>query len=412
MIDRSTKAFCVLDDSIIHEVDMRDLISQLSTEMQSYPINTRRTRRHHSQVSGDGCYVGLVYGVSDDDDPIADGESLFVQITDLRLLKNNSKHMRLHVAVAASKPVVVFNIDLSILYANERIYDLLATTDDMMAVPFSYSNEYISDPVHNVIFSPCNRYVCFLIRRDFKLYEICRSTRTLMELSVRGAKFSSYAGPFGKFHPNLPILLLAGGLVIADDGGDNGDDELNEVIEVDLSTLEAVNVPPPHPILQRLYSPYIEFSSCGRFAWITSHSFGSTCNQIPRSYSLDDERLIDKVPSVWQESVIYDLKSYELSLNYARNFVLLQLHQRLKGGRIALKSQVLITSFPSSMKSPTVFLLPGHEEEDPARVLLVPEEEGPAVIKLLPVTMKQILTKLDEMAEVSDSQTGHDSEIK
>lgn len=408
MIERSTKAFCVLNHRVTNEVDMRDLISQLSTEMHSNPINTR-TRRYCSQVSSDGCFVGFVYGVFDN--PTSDEGKVFVQIIDLRLLKDNSKHMRLSEDVAAAKLVVEFSTDLSILSVNIRIHDLLSTTDDMMAVPFSYSSEEISDPIDQVVFSPCNRYVCFLIRHDFKLYEICRSTRTLMELCVRGAKFSTKVHPFGKFHPNLPILLL-GGRIIADED-EHPQKVSNRVFEVDLSTLEAIEIPPPHSgprNLFRMNSTCFEFSSCGRLAWINSDE---KWYQIPRSYSLDDERLIDKIPSVWQRgSVIYDQKGYHLTTSRGRNFILLELQHRMDERGNTPKAHVRITSVPPSMKySPPTYLLPGHEEEDLARVLFVSwDDEEPAVIKLLPVTMKQILAKLDEIAEASDTQTDHDSE--
>lgn len=238
IIERSTEAFLILNQKITNEVDMRDLTIKFLTEMHS-DVNPVRTLKLYHQVSSDGHHLGIVYCVYDE--PVSRKGKLFVAIADLRLLKNNTKHVTICEDMADEdydedyyKDFVYymfkFSADLSILHAQGGIYDLLS--DDMMTVRFSghIADDWVANDPEDIIFSPCNRFVCFIIHHDFHIFEICRLKKILMKLNVCGAKFSSKVDCHGKFHPNLPIILLCS----------QSTNEEYDFIKVDLLSLEAI----------------------------------------------------------------------------------------------------------------------------------------------------------------------------
>lgn len=186
------------------------------------------------------------------------------------------------------------------------------------------------------------------------------------------------------------------------------------MLEINLSSLQAVQLPPPHFVLPAKCNLgwlwyFVEFSECGRCVWAVWHCVQCKNHQawgkIAKSYLRTDERLMGRMPSVWRFPLIYHQNAYRVTKT--NGFVILELQTRL-GDDIGETPQasVRITSIPSSMRVDYPCLLPGHEEKDLARVLLVPRfGYGKAiVIKVLSVTMKEILAKLDEIAETVRSK--------
>lgn len=209
----STKAFLVLDrHRIWNEVDMTDFPVKASTE-----IRVDLTERSPEdilvfQLSSDGHYLGIIYQVYHA--RTYRPPKLFVQIIDRRLSKNTTKHWQLSEEVAQDPlggPLrkAAFSADLSILYDGLWLYDLNSATDDVRPARFAWSNSHGVEM--GVLLSPCNRYMCSMLGRTFKIYELCRSTKVVTELCVHGAQFSSEIHQcVGDFHPCLPILVLSG----------------------------------------------------------------------------------------------------------------------------------------------------------------------------------------------------------
>lgn len=420
----STKAFLAWNPQRIWtELDMRSFPVDGSPEMQfDRPANEPKTFLHR-QVSLDGRYLGLVYCVADQ--LIPRKMKGFVHITDLRRLTNSTRQIRLSEDVAdqvskeSHRSVSAgFSADLSILRLHNQLYDLNAATDDMTAPPIVGSVLTSED---EVLFSPCNRFMCvieqekFMEHHEFKIYEIARSTRVLCELRIVGARFSS--GIFhavGKFHPHLPILLLVGvPMVVNITFDETGRLQDHEVIEVDLLSLKALKLPPPQRVTSSTiyvscHSFYrVQFSEGGRLAWLFYTELQEdryTWCKILKGYSSTDDCLIDRLPSVWNQQLVYDQKLY--TVIRTTNSVLLKLQHRLGDGVGKLQlDPVWITSVSGSMRYCACYLLPGPEENDLARVLMVSmSDKQAAMIKVVPVTMKEILAKLDEMYENDRTQ--------
>lgn len=426
IVSGSTKVFLVLGSSRTwYEVDMRRFPISLFAELQSDATGKRAERVLHRQVSSDGHYLGLLYWLSDE--TTSNEETLLVQIIDLRLSMDDTTYIKLceNFADNFSDGLITknttFNSDLSMLFLKNIMYDLSLTTHGATATRFSWPATDETSLPTNVLFSACNRFLCLIEKKSqFKIYKLCRSTKTLRELCVDGARFSKDIAfdPIGKFHPHLPILILSGRYgPIKWIPNETGQMENYEIIEVDLSSLKAHKLPPPCLIpplrgIRRMtiWHTYenIEFSDCGRLAWLSTAA--GYWFQIPKSYSPREEHGIDHMPLVWQESVIYDEKIYNVTQR--GEFIRLELWHRVDD-RLELwhddrelearrrRAYIRITSVPYSTENYNSYLLPGYREEDLARVLLVSrrKEERTVTIKTLPVTMKAILTKLDEVAE-------------
>lgn len=435
IVQGSTKAFLVLGhhNRILNEIDMRDFPVNASTEIQFDSTMDETERILHHQVSSDGYYLGFVFCVYDE--LVSSKEKLFVQVTDLSPLKNSTKSIELCGYVAdeitkAKGESVDFSADLSILRVGNWVFDLNSAPDDVTAAQFSESE---SNYERRAVFSPCNRFICLIDDgHKFKIYELRRSTKALIELSVQGAQFSSGLRCAGKFHPHLPILLL-GGAPLDQTGWINK----CEVIEIDLSSLKALKLPSPHLVWSSTANEFIhyfriEFSDRGRLAWFCCTPFRDRSNEswckvpksyslevpkiyslevqkgyplkVPKSYSLQDEKSIKQMPFVWQQSMMHDQKIYGLT-NMNQDFVALKLRHRM-GDRWGETPQahVRVTPIPYSMRGHEVYLLPGHKEEDLVRVLFVSNSKRATILKVLPITMKKILAKLDDVAETLRTQ--------
>lgn len=433
IVQGSTKAFLVLGDHrILNEVDMREFPNNTSPRILFVKNNGKEGILHY-QVSSNGHFVGYVYYACDE--TIANEGEVFVQITDLRPFKNSAKYIKLcqdaaDGLVRRKSPFqdncIKFSDDLSLLYADQRIYDLISATHDMAATyemvdtTFSWYVAETSTPLNTVIFSPCNQYICAIdAETNFKIYELCRSKTALIELCVDAQFSRKLMGYSARFHPHLPILLVSGSTYEKIGSGETWRIPHFEVIEIDVSrpTLEAVKLPPSHLVFPSkttragfayLIPGGIRFSDCGRLAWACfrsmKHDFPNAWNIIAKSYPHPDEALTEQMPSVWRQSLIYNKKIY--SVTERNNLVMLELNHRLSDGEGKERNaSVRITSIPHAMRDSHVYLLPGHdEEEDPVRVLLVVFYDRVAMIKVLPVTMKEILAKLDEMAEMGRTE--------
>ena len=426
----STTAFLVLGNHrILNEIDMRDFPINVSSQIQYDPQIIGKESILHYQVSINGYFVGYVCYANDETVPNK-GE-VFVQITDIRPFKNSTKYIKLCQRAADGlvrrkspflENCIKFSDDLSILYADERIYDLISATHEAVATyemavtTFSWFVTDTSTPVNTVVFSPCNRYLCLIdVETNFKIYELCRS-KSLVELCVHAARFSrKFMECIARFHPHLPILLLSGSAYEKISLDEEWRIPHFEVIEIDLSrpNLEALKLPPSHLVFPTrttraefayLIPGGIRFSDCGRLAWVCFKSmkdgFPNAWNIVAKSYPLPDEpeTLTEQMPAVWRQSLIYDQKIY--GLTERNNLVMLELDHRLGDdiGEEARKASIRITSIPQVMRDGHFYLLPGQEEGDPARVLLVLFHDRVAMIKVLPLTMKEILAKLDEIA--------------
>ena len=127
--------------------------------------------------------------------------------------------------------------------------------------------------------------------------------------------------------------------------------------------------------------------------------------EIPRSHAVNDKRLISQLPSVWDNWLVYDRKYYSL-MTTLEGEMLLQLNnwsydRRQDPPSYPFVRISLIANF--TLEYTRIYLLSGPEEKDRARVLILYRDETlPITIKLLPVTMKEILAKLDEVAETWD----------
>lgn len=205
----SPKAFLVLDrHRIWNEVDMRDFPVNASTDIR-VDMNIKKTERVlRCQVSSDGHRLGIVYRVHDKIN--SRQESVGVRIIDIGLSKNITKHWELS---EDATPGIIngfltpkFSADLSILYNGEWLCGMNSATGDVTPAQFSWSNSY--PPHTRIVVSSCNRFMCCMRERTFKIYELCRSTKGSTELCVRGAQFSSrIVSCIGDFHPHLPILV-------------------------------------------------------------------------------------------------------------------------------------------------------------------------------------------------------------
>lgn len=376
------------------------------------------------QLSSDGQHLGLIY--CDQAESISTKGKIFVLLIDIRRSENNTKRWELHqdaidtIAKLRFLTSAIFSADLSILYDGHRLYDLKPATDDVNAVQFSWVQGLRYSPTE-VLFSPCNQFLCFIDTPKFRLYKLSHSTRTLTKLHVRNPPASSWTG---KFHPHLPVLILNGrDRAQGESIDETGQLQSYELFEVDLSSLETLKLPHPRPnfcsrmaFVAARFTPQdivksIEFSDCGRFLWVNlfdfkSHGVSELWCKIPKSYPIRDEHVIHQTPCFLQRSMIYDERIYRLTKLKNGLVVLELLNDTIKG---ELNAHVRITSIPDSMQFRECFLLPGHEE-DRARVLLIPDQAYArvslipkctidATIKVLPVTLKEILTKLNEVAE-------------
>ena len=420
IVQGSTKAFLVVHPCPIwNEVDMRDFPINTSADIQFDATVDRTQEILYHQISSDGQYLGCVYCVSDES--ISDRKKVLVQMIDLKLSVNDTTSISLcenladdflDIETCHTRETITFSPDLSILFLINRIYDLSLTTHEATTARFSWSMPDTMCPWYSIQFSPCNRFLCLIDHEcQFRIYELCRSTKTLSELCVRGARFSKKPlDCVGKFHPHLPVLLLGGNLDLISMFSDEPVQVKNyEIIEVDLARLEADKLPPPQldsPLNARSYlhfmtELFIEFSDHGRLAWLV-HYFDGCSIRIPKSYPSKEQHLIDQMPSVWRHLLIYDQKIYKLAEN--DNFVTLECFSIMgDSGEEIPKTCLRLTSIPQNMRGcDFYYLLPGHEEEDSARVLLV--SNTVALIKVLPITMKAILAKLDEVAETLRTQ--------
>lgn len=417
IVQGSSKAFLVLGSSRTtwYEVDMRRFPISLSTELQSDATGNKAERVLHSQISSDGHYLGWLYWLSDE--TTSNEETLLVQVTDLRLSMDETTYIKLRENFADDSldwltiRNTTFNSDLSMLFLKNNVYDLSLTTHETTATRFSWPTADETTSPTEVLFSPCNRFLCLIEKKSrFKIYKLCRSTKTLRELCVDGARFSNPIryGPIGKFHPHLPILLLSGrSESIKWIPNETGQIEGYEIIEVDLSSLKAHKLPPPCLIpplrgIRRMEIGHtfdnIEFPDCGRLAWLSI--WGEYWCQIPQRYPPREEHGIDHMPFVSQNTLMYDGKIYKVSER--GGYIKLELWHRVDDRELETQNaHVRITSIPYTMRNCDSYLLPGHREEDLARVLLVShnDDKRTAMIKTLPITMKAILVKLDEVAE-------------
>lgn len=115
---------------------------------------------------------------------------------------------------------------------------------------------------------------------------------------------------------------------------------------------------------------------------------------------MKDECLIGQLPSVWPRQFVYDQRAYVME-PYVE-FVSLG-WKHLRENRV--KASVQLTLIPRSLASCDVYLLPGHEENEHARVLLVSVFGDIPMLKLLPLTMKEILAKLHEQEPQDDPES-------
>lgn len=388
---------------------MRDFSANASTEIGvDLTVNNTEEILDH-RLSLDGHYLGLLYCRYDD--IIPSKGKVAVKLIDMRSSKNHTRHWELYESaiddIRSLRASSTFNANLSILRVGNRLYDLNSAMDETTAAPFSSSDSVTEGK--SVLFSSCNQFLCCIDGREFKIYELCRITKVLLNLRVSGAQFSSKIFCCaGEFHPHLPILVLIG-WPQPEEMLDTATGRLQarEVIEVDLSSLTALELPPPRfswfpDTCHRFHPGSIQFSNCGRFVWAYARWYeDQEWVQIAKTYTLTDERLIGKLPFVWGELMIYNQKLYAVTTK--NDFVILQLRNQ-EGHSFGETPQpsVQLTSIPSSMRmgrNYSYYLLPGREEQSLARVLLVSRSEKAAMIKVLPVTMKEILTKLHEIAE-------------
>ena len=223
---------------------MRDTCISSSQQLSS-DVNATRTNIICFQVSADGCHTGMVYRVEADSSPKQ--VKVFVKITDLRRFTDEVKYVTsLEDAAEIEEYKYRFklNADLSMLLRQDVLYDLSSATVDVMATQFSGSvGKSFVDQWRKIRFSSCNHFIACFDSRDVKFYQICRCTKTLVELSVRGAQFSSGEWCDGSFHPQLPILVLCAIVRKSDDRIDSC-----EMIAVNLSRLEAFSLQLPRSV--------------------------------------------------------------------------------------------------------------------------------------------------------------------
>ncbi len=241
----STTAFFILGGRLRFEVDLQNLTVN-PTSVWERDVITVAERFLHTQVSRDGRYVGCVWRNTD-----ANKREVSVQIIDLSLSRNNPNTSR-NLTLVEDGSHYKFSPDLSILWGGSHCYDLSVATSEMPMTPFSCPTWGFSTsasellPDTGILFCPRNRYLCIILRFDFKVFEIRRSTNTLLELRVRGIGFdrNSDEGDYksGAFHPSLPFLLIFG-LLPEDDGLSAKTN--SQAIEIDLLTFQTTKVPLP-----------------------------------------------------------------------------------------------------------------------------------------------------------------------
>lgn len=229
----SSRTFLVENDGLWHEVDMRDIsIPALPSDE-----NAIRVELIGDQVSGDGYHFGMVYRVEEECSPKA--SKVMVQINDLRRTTNQVKFVKVTPRDPDRVHSPKLNSDLSMLCIDGDLYDLSSATVDIMAMATPFSGHISSSRVE-ILFSPDNQFLCSIGSDGFRIFQICRSTETIVELCVGGAKFSDLLlgsdslRVRGVFHPHRPILVLYA-------KGNSG----WEVIEVNLSSLEAISLQAP-----------------------------------------------------------------------------------------------------------------------------------------------------------------------
>ena len=150
-----------------------------------------------------------------------------------------------------------------------------------------------------------------------------------------------------------------------------------------------------------------KFSESGRHAWIfiaNSIFHYDMWYQIPKIYPLKADDLNHRARSVWHDTVLFDQKVF--AIRVSNDGVNVHLLEKLNDkthfthpSYFSMNQFVRITSRTLSSRSKNVYLLPGFGEEDPVRVLFVLRSGREAIIKFLPITMKEILDNLDELAE-------------
>ena len=215
MVESSTKAFLVSDDRMLNELDLRDLTIDSPGEVGSHIDEYDDSDLYgHRQVSTDGHHVGFFYRFIDESDPSK--KEAVVQITDLTRPENSAKYVKLVEPTPDPRNPWTSSADLSLLYTTEGIYDLSSsntnTTTTRLHHPDwdSWHCHTVWDAQDHVIFSSCNCFVFLFLPNvgSFKILKICRGTKSLIELHVRGPASLLSGRSSGAFHPNLPIFLL------------------------------------------------------------------------------------------------------------------------------------------------------------------------------------------------------------
>jgi hypothetical protein len=122
---------------------------------------------------------------------------------------------------------------------------------------------------------------------------------------------------------------------------------------------------------------------------------------IPKSYLVTGGGLAPKTFESWPHSLTDDRKTYRV---LARERLITLNHRGKLGDAFVIQAfmdhvaEVRLTSCPEDLDSSMFYLLPGQEEDEPAQVLFM--AKGRAIyLRVLTVTMKEILDKLDELAE-------------
>ena len=153
-----------------------------------------------------------------------------------------------------------------------------------------------------------------------------------------------------------------------------------------------------------------QYSDCGSFCFLQIAA-GDILDL--NSNFLEKMRAKIRVPGVWGQDTSYNGRFYDTDLydwpgtmkmyQYIKNpnrrghRDTVHVHMRSRK-RIAVN----ITVFPTHLASASKFLLAGKDGDDYVRVLFLPdtlrENSGPPEVKLLRVTLNQILAKLEETA--------------
>jgi hypothetical protein len=234
-VKESTTAFLILHDRSLSEVDLRTL----TINPNEPKVISSSKKFLHCQVSRDGRFVGLVWGNTN-----PNKREVTVHIIGLSVSGDKPVTSR-NLTLVKGYPVLRFSSDLSILCEGSHCYDLCVETHEMPMTPFTCPTGVISTAfLDDVLFCPHNRYLCLTFKSDFKVFEIRRSTKTLLEMPVRGIDFNGDSGKWlykcGAFHPSLSFLLL-----VHFRFEDNGAASNGQVTEIDLLTLKKTKFPLP-----------------------------------------------------------------------------------------------------------------------------------------------------------------------